>query len=114
MSFQAYHDITCSRARHSIVLKAIHAWFSENHFKRVDTGSEFMLLAQKGSHWGLSDRSRIRQIEILVRPEFGLTVVSVYHCTHRMGFIVGLMNTDILQKECDSLLDNINALPPCE
>ncbi len=114
MPSQAYHDITCSRARHPAVLKAIHAWLSENRFNRIQSDSELLLVAIKGSHWGMRDENRIRELRILVRPEFGLTVVSIYHSTSRLGFIVGLMNSDILQREAESLIETINALPTPE
>jgi len=108
---QSSHDVTCSRARHGDVLKAIHAWFSENKFVCLDTGSELALQAEKGCHFGMRDETRIRRMEVLVRPEFGLTVVSVYHRTPRIGFIVGTMSTDILHRETESLIEAINALP---
>jgi len=111
MSFQASHDVTCSRARHGEVLKTIHAWLSEHQFRTLDAGSNLLIRAEKGSHWGLSDSTRIRIMEVLVRPEFGLTVVSVYHSTPRIGFIVGTMNSDILSRETESLINAINSIP---
>ncbi|MGF1679074.1 MAG: hypothetical protein ACFCUX_07765, partial [Candidatus Methylacidiphilales bacterium] len=111
MQQHAYHDLSCSRARHTEVRKVIDQWLHENHFVQKESGSQLCVYAHKGSHWGLKDENRVREMNILIRPEFGLTLVSIYHRTVRIGFIVGLMNSDILERETESLIMAINSLP---
>jgi|GEM_PF-3899516 len=111
MPAQAYHDITCSRARHPAVLQTIHAWLNENQFKGEKSDSELMVVAMKGTHFSIKGDTRMRKILILVRPEFGLTLVSICHSTPRFGWIPSLTDSDILQRESESLIRTIDKIP---
>ena len=98
------HLLEIVRAPQDKLMRCAESWLRENGFRILPATDKLGLRALRGSRFGVLDGHTSRMMEVCTRSVGDFTAVSVYHHTTRILCVVGIVFTDILQAETESLL----------
>ncbi len=109
------HRLEVIGASENVVAEAAKAWCKANGYKLCRSVDSTHLSAFRGSSVGVTDQQTRRIMEVILKKAGDGTAVSVYLHTSRVLLIVGVVFTDILERETDSFMRYIqdHALTKC-
>jgi hypothetical protein len=107
----AYHALEMFEAPADEIRDAIRQWLTDAGFKVAPSSpSDLDIRAQRGSAIGVTDHQTGRVMEIIIRSSGGVTAVSVYHHTSRLGPFVGTTFSDLLRDEVNAMLASLGEM----